>query len=497
MAQAEAWGGARIAPLRATEPPFAENGTSRKEIGVTHLETRAELLEHELEENAAAGRWRKAKHIVVPSAKLMRRASVVADNYSRARLRRQKQQHEESGERGERGARQRPKITNMMSGKDLANVARRRESKLSWRHKPQMRVLTPRTSAQIGAPACERWTRCLPLVSPLSPGRMRWDALIALLVVVLVAMLPWTLAVEWWPWEGEFKSISIAIDLLFWADVALNFMTGFVHHGELVMERGAIVRHYMSTWLPLDLLGNFPWEVLTELQASERKTVKILKWCKLAKLLRTGRIVKYLHTYFEFPAALKLLCPFFATVHVLSCVWIAACWSEDGQRAMGLGYMEMYGTALHTTLLQMVGSAPLPFEREQAFYVSPGRDFPHSFSVIALILGISFLVKLTAYATASTTYAANAYHRHSAAMAQAEQDMEYHDVPEELQRRVQMQKRCFICCYCYCYYSRDSHADGALPSCSAPPAQPTGTSGKTRYCCCCCCCCCCCYNSHA
>lgn len=90
--------------------------------------------------------------------------------------------------------------------------------------------------------------------------RRRLDAL--LLALVLFS--------AWWiPFELVFLSPSIGIQSINWMacaaflfDAYMNFNTSFYHSGDLVWSRKDIVRHYLRTWFPFDLVINLPFSLV-------------------------------------------------------------------------------------------------------------------------------------------------------------------------------------------------------------------------------------------
>lgn len=41
-------------------------------------------------------------------------------------------------------------------------------------------------------------------------------------------------------------------------------MTGYYKKGNLIMKRGPIMRHYLRTWFPIDLLATLPYAWLVK-----------------------------------------------------------------------------------------------------------------------------------------------------------------------------------------------------------------------------------------
>ena len=85
-------------------------------------------------------------------------------------------------------------------------------------------------------------------------------------------------------------------------DIFLNFGTGFVHDGHLVMDPKESAKHYFEFWFWVDICVytfrlycqpiHRQW--LAAKSKAFRKAIKMVKWMKIPKLFRIGRILKQL-----------------------------------------------------------------------------------------------------------------------------------------------------------------------------------------------------------
>ena len=72
-------------------------------------------------------------------------------------------------------------------------------------------------------------------------------------------------------------------------DILVNFRTAFYNaRGRLVSDRGAIARHYASTWLAVDVLAAMPWDTIFSVYNASN----FLNFVKVARLFRLLRMVK-------------------------------------------------------------------------------------------------------------------------------------------------------------------------------------------------------------
>lgn len=91
------------------------------------------------------------------------------------------------------------------------------------------------------------------------------------------------------------------IDLWFFVDILLNFRTGVIEQGVVTLNPKIIARKYIqSPWLYIDIVATLPWELIIGLfivdisadSGSGIKTINVVQYLKLPKLIRFGRLVK-------------------------------------------------------------------------------------------------------------------------------------------------------------------------------------------------------------
>ena len=68
-----------------------------------------------------------------------------------------------------------------------------------------------------------------------------------------------------YPEAFELLYIDLAIDILFFIDIVLNFRTTYVEEGEtLVTCPWKLAAHYLKTYFTVDLVAAIPWELFVE-----------------------------------------------------------------------------------------------------------------------------------------------------------------------------------------------------------------------------------------
>ncbi len=87
------------------------------------------------------------------------------------------------------------------------------------------------------------------------------------------------------------------IDLFFICDVTLNFFTGYIDgNRRLIMNQKKIIKNYMKLWFWIDIVASFPFDIIMQLfgKSSDGSNIKLLALLKTPRLLRIGRILKFL-----------------------------------------------------------------------------------------------------------------------------------------------------------------------------------------------------------
>eukprot|EP00929_Paragymnodinium_shiwhaense_P111303 TRINITY_DN7910_c0_g1_i2.p1 TRINITY_DN7910_c0_g1~~TRINITY_DN7910_c0_g1_i2.p1 ORF type:complete len:1061 (+),score=211.59 TRINITY_DN7910_c0_g1_i2:71-3184(+) len=141
-------------------------------------------------------------------------------------------------------------------------------------------------------------SRCV--LSPVRPFRLWWDILVVCLMLYQLWAVPFT---AFYMKDGEalnvFKTIDNVIMIFFIVDIILNFNTGYIQDGVVVMTRDKIILSYLKGWFWLDFIATYPWlelhgdvdeggTVLSGIRGI--RGVKILKAVRFVKLTRMLRV---------------------------------------------------------------------------------------------------------------------------------------------------------------------------------------------------------------
>ena len=165
------------------------------------------------------------------------------------------------------------------------------------------------------------------VIHPFSHVRRVWDVTIVLAVLYLCWYIPYTIGYEWWEPQPGLKVFMYVLDVWFIVDIFLNFRTGHVHDGHLVMDPRKIARHYLEFWFWIDVLACIPFEQILEgmyPNKASRKAIKMVKWFKIPRLLRLGRLLRYAKEYAKYWAPTALFFGVFFIMHLAACSWVGA-----------------------------------------------------------------------------------------------------------------------------------------------------------------------------
>ncbi|OQR96460.1 Voltage-gated Ion Channel (VIC) Superfamily [Achlya hypogyna] len=202
------------------------------------------------------------------------------------------------------------------------------------------------------------------VLHPLSTAKALWDLLTVLLVVVYCWVAPLEMSCDWWAPSEAVANFMLFVDVWFILDMVLRFRTGYVDCGVIVMNPRAISKHYVgSVWFFVDAFSSFPLEFFltsdTAASVSTRHSVKLVKYFKIPKLLRLGRLLKNIHRYRGYSGIVTVFGSLFFCAHCAACVWIVLVVPCPDGAADGLcandQVMGVYLLAYHVALSALLG----------------------------------------------------------------------------------------------------------------------------------------------
>ncbi|CAG9534254.1 unnamed protein product [Cercopithifilaria johnstoni] len=182
---------------------------------------------------------------------------------------------------------------------------------------PQYQQETPKTSPHV--------------ILHYSTFKTIWDWSILALTFYTAFIVPYNIAFKTreHPPRGTIDMVALMdsiVDVIFFADILLNFHTTFVGPGgEVVIDPNTIRYNYFKSWFLIDLLSCLPYDIFYMFKHNDERMGSLLSALKVVRLLRLGRVARKLDNYLEYGAAtlLLLLCAYVLAAHWLACVWFS------------------------------------------------------------------------------------------------------------------------------------------------------------------------------
>lgn len=148
-------------------------------------------------------------------------------------------------------------------------------------------------SIQIGDVKSDPWL----VLNPVGQFRILWDCIFFTFLAYEIWATPVELFFFDCPSPPWFIVISNVVIVFFCLDIVLNFNTGFVQDGTIIMSRVLIARHYLHTWFWLDFTATLPELVAFAFGDAFflvrfSRGVKAYKMLKGLRLLRTFRLMR-------------------------------------------------------------------------------------------------------------------------------------------------------------------------------------------------------------
>mmetsp|Transcript_3596 Transcript_3596/g.5214 ORF Transcript_3596/g.5214 Transcript_3596/m.5214 type:complete len:819 (-) Transcript_3596:192-2648(-) len=298
-------------------------------------------------------------------------------------------------------------------------------------------------------------TKWFVLEKPLNPnGRFRryFDLITVVWVMMLVFSIPFEIGFNWYITSDRYNNFSTILDIWFAIDIILNFRTGYIFHGTVVMDPDKIVRHYLGTWFAVDLLGTFPFErIISPSEAKSRKSFKLVKYFKIPKLMRLSRLLKYLHDHRQVYDLFEVLVFVVIFLHFGACIWVRVidpcpedylAIDEDDICAQSQ-ISTVYAEILHFSAVMILGISNLHIvadtdtltllNRRLCKEKTVGIYFVSTLFMVGGLFIIALLIsKMNVYVTGRMQGSAVFQQRND----RVRHEMEYYAVPDELQAQV-------------------------------------------------------------
>ncbi|KAL5254586.1 hypothetical protein ACHWQZ_G014137 [Mnemiopsis leidyi] len=134
------------------------------------------------------------------------------------------------------------------------------------------------------------------------------------------------------------QNVDLITDILFVIDLIINFRTTFVNaDGLVILNNKKMALHYLKGWFAVDFVTAIPWQFLQLSVVSSAKTLKLLRYLKLTRVLRMAKVAFHLDEYTKNgPVSLILIIVYFIMLgHLIACGWFWLGRSEFEQNIAG------------------------------------------------------------------------------------------------------------------------------------------------------------------
>ncbi|KAL8003903.1 hypothetical protein Plhal703r1_c11g0057221 [Plasmopara halstedii] len=297
------------------------------------------------------------------------------------------------------------------------------------------------------------------MIHPNSKLRRAWEIMTACLVLYVCVMvrimdgfyqtscsristcqkIPLIIGFQFYDWT-HLNGMNIFIDVYFVTDMVMTLRTGIVSNGEVVMDPKKVAHKYLHSWFIVDLISNFPLVLFVQ---SSGKSLKIVKLQKIPKLLRIGRLLKYLREYAKYYNLIVSFLGLAMGLHLFACLWVSLfneCTNSRGEVVCTEDeFAPLYTQCVHIIMLMFLGIGESTQYASIAKLKNPETEATielYYMSLAVFMLGTIFSSFLfgNVLALLMSWDQQKAQYRNRMDMIKAE--MKYYELPEELQHRV-------------------------------------------------------------
>ncbi|GMF65145.1 unnamed protein product [Phytophthora lilii] len=176
-------------------------------------------------------------------------------------------------------------------------------------------------------------------IDPEAPVKRMWDLLLTLLVLYTTLIVPYRVCFQVEA-AGGFAILETTMDVAFFIDIVLNFITGLqLPSGEVSYSFRVILKAYLRGWFTVDFFSTLPFESLAKLfgvgnnahaallSAKLLRGLKVLRLFKLARIRRLGKVFANLedavYTNQSLVSLAKLALTMLFIAHLVACLWYA------------------------------------------------------------------------------------------------------------------------------------------------------------------------------
>ena len=172
-----------------------------------------------------------------------------------------------------------------------------------------------------------------------------WSSLYLVLMLYTALIMPFRMAYYNTAEQEGWLTLEIAINAVFALDILVTLNTGYFDaEGTVVMDRRAIVKNYVTSWLAVDLLACLPFAIYHYSICSALRLVRLLRLYRLLYFARVfstmgpfrSRLISRLQEFVSFKLssvrALLVAVVFVLSLHLMSCLWFFVARLEEPAR---------------------------------------------------------------------------------------------------------------------------------------------------------------------
>mmetsp|Transcript_101519 Transcript_101519/g.293799 ORF Transcript_101519/g.293799 Transcript_101519/m.293799 type:complete len:776 (+) Transcript_101519:75-2402(+) len=161
------------------------------------------------------------------------------------------------------------------------------------------------------------------MLKPYSHGRLMWDVVLIVAIVLSTVLMP--LASVYLSREillhldSAVGAVACLADTVWFLNIFICLITGYFAEGFLVLDTVSIIKRYVTTWLPIDLLSAYPMI----LARWPDEAVDALVVVKLTRLLRVLPLFSRLQREYRSTTLMpvKVATTVMMLLHLMCCGW--------------------------------------------------------------------------------------------------------------------------------------------------------------------------------
>ena len=166
------------------------------------------------------------------------------------------------------------------------------------------------------------------LIDENSRGKLIWDITIVSLTVISGLLISYQIGFD--HYRNHINDMIIyLIDVFFILDIYFIFFTSYRLQGIEVTDQKEIKRNYLRTFFPIDVIANFPFELIVILIGDlSIANVSLVLFLRLFRLLRVVRLLKIFQQWSEkswtnsgYLRIQKFIIIILLAIHWIACLW--------------------------------------------------------------------------------------------------------------------------------------------------------------------------------